>query len=539
MAMRYRWMHYSSSHCEEDHDPHVEPEPTITPVLSCTSCNPCTITSKPYIEVEANGSGVPHKVKPMCNTFSSPASAVTTSALLYIYAPVKHYDYRETKIVFWAGINEHGQIVSLSDPNYTDYIYASGAGGRDLTMSMPVHERQTPPTTPVNAFSAYNVYARTVTRTFEDHLKLRTEMAVPSSNFDDEMTTWWTKDRLGTIEFNPVTREFRNVKLTQHKFRTLSRTLTAANYTDGSSYSMLYLPSNGVHIFKPLQLADGTQFIGWKQQGAGFTNNGVFCFDTEWHSPNPNMMGYGGLSAATVSLARPNLNPEPQPVPTSNFHTVTGFYTGIRYSAFSLSMTKYNVTRPRTRFHVATTSTGLDHHDHHQRRFNIYNFPQTIIPPISGYVFPKTTACPVSGKQFYITDTKYPNTCAPAATADRMFAEMRGQGWDIADFTHFTALSALEFAMFLNQMGHFNENTPIEAPPEQKFLQLIGFCTYKGSLTSADGKYYCLATARGQLPTWCTPVTGIGNFYGSDLDNFAVCVSGCNLSLPYITYKHV
>lgn len=534
-ALRYRRYFYHPYGC----DPYVEPPSppgTTTAMLSCAGCLPCSITSKPWVELKINSGGQPEKVH-VCNTFSTPASSSTSSILMYIYAPVKHYDYRSTKIVFWGGIDENGAIVSLSDPIYTDYIHTADDAGTDLMMTMPVHERQAPTETVVDAFSAYSIYARVINRTDENVDALVSELIdVPDKDdFREEMATWWCKDRLGTIEFNPVTRKFRNVQLTSYQFKSLTRTLTAANYSDGTSYSMLYLPSNGVHIFKPLELEDGSQFIGWKQQGAGFPADSTVCYDTEWQPVNWNILGYGGLSAGDLGIRGPNLNQSPNYVPTSNFHFLTGYYQGLRYGDWSLSIGKSQPTRPRTRMPVATTSIGLDHHDHHPRRFNVFNAPSVRLEPLSGYVFPKTTLCPVSGYQFYITPAKYPNSCAPAVTADRMYAEMQGNGWHIADFTQFTALSSIEFALFLNEMGRFSEFTPLSSA--QYFIDLVGFCTYQGSLTSSDGKYYCLGVTRGKVPSWCTPVSGIGNFHGNDISNFAVCVSGCDLILPYITYK--
>ena len=63
----------------------------------------------------------------------------------------------------------------------------------------------------------------------------------------------------------------------------------------------------------------------------------------------------------------------------------------------------------------------------------------------------------------------------------------------------------------------------------------LAFCTYNGSLTAADGKYYCAAIARSNPPSWCTPITSISTAspYAS---SFVVLTSGCDLVLPYLCY---
>lgn len=500
---------------------------TSSSVLSCGDCGPCKVTSKPWVVGKINGSGVPTTIE-QCNVTVAPISGETCSALLYINAPVKQEEYRVTQILFWAGIDKNGKLVSLSEPLYKDQ-FANLTEDSNI-MCLPSSMMFTPgPGVPTSQFNTYEIRPLGVRRTTNDMNKLREEIRTPSDSHYDEMRMWDLKDGIGTIQFNPVTQKFQNVNLTPYQFTTLSRTLTAAKY-DGSSSSVLYCPSDGMRPHIPITLADGTQYIGWENQGTGFSTD--ICYDVEWLTLDPTLTGYGDY----VNVIPAGLNPAPTYVTTSNTRVLTGYYISNLVGQGGISLGR-NLSRPRGRASVSTGTMSHHHHDHRARRYDMYSSTDGIInTDVSfkdfGHTFFTNTVPGISGNKYAISTNSYPETTVPSITAKRMISEFGSSNWDIADFTMFTGLSAPVFALFLTVFDKMSLYSSMTA--DYAAIELIGYCTYNGSLTAADGKYYCAAIARGNIPTWCQSVTGIGN---NVYENFVICTSGCDLVLPYIGYR--
>ena len=494
------------------------PNGTGASMLSCLPCGPCTITSKPYIDGIVNGSGVPTSIL-VCNTTMHPVSSKMCAALLQIMAPIKQESYRVGQILFWAGIDDSGKLVSLSDPIYTDRVTAITPTTN--IMSLPVSMREVTPGNAVSQFNTYNISPLKVYRTQDNLNSVTSELNAPASDHYEEMRMWYLKDSIGRLQFNPVTQKFQNIELTAHQFRTLSRTQTAANY-DQSNYSMLYCPSDGYRVYEPLTLADGSQYIGWKNQGAGYSAGSKICYEVEWHTVSKTLTGYDD----TLSLVG-GLNSLPIYHYTSNTRALTGRYV-TRGEGQGLIAMDRGLSRPQGRKPVASGTSQLDHRDHSARRYDLYNTQSNTYTGMNtGYLF-DTQVTELCSRSFNITNNSYPGTTAPSVTSNRLLFEYKNTLWDIADFSMFTSLCGTNFGLFLHTMNKLSLHSPLTA--DFSALELIGFCTYNGSLTAADGSYYCAAIARGNIPTWCTPITGLR-------DNFVICTSGCNLVLPYIVYR--
>jgi hypothetical protein len=516
--------------------PSPRPQPTTTPptggggggtstekpILSSADCGSCSVTSRPFLRGAVNGSGVPTTVE-MYNTSNYPLSGFTSAVRMSIRAPIKQFGYRVGDIFFWAAINNSGQLKGLSDPVYVDNT--SSGSERTLLECKPASTTSTLPSTPASAFVKYDLIPVYVRRTTEN---------IAAANADSiswsEQRLIDLKNKIGTIEFNPVTLTFQNVNLTSHSFSTISRTITAANYDQSATPSVLYVPSDGWRPFKPLILNDGTQNIAWINQGANYTNNSSICYDVEWLTVEPGVSGYGD----STDIIPGTLDASPSWMYTANTHALTGHVD--TYSSFQGAITmQRSLSRPRDRLPVASGLTGgSQHYDHQPRKYTTYqNSRASQLKGLnSGHTF-ASGVNELSGTIYSITPNKYIQTDDVITVASRVQTEHNSNDWNIADFTDFRSLSAIDFAMFLATIPNtFSVNSPLSA--DYKALELIGFCTYNGSLTAADGNHYCAAIARSNLPTWCTPVTAIGGEY----ENFVVCTSGCDLVLPYITYKN-
>ena len=496
------------------------PNSTGTSMLSCLPCGPCTITSKPYIDGIVNGSGVPTSID-ICNTYMHPVSSKMCAALLQIMAPIKQESYRVGQILFWAGIDDSGKLVSLSDPIYTDRVTAITPTTN--IMSLPVSMREVTPGNAVSQFNTYDISPLKVYRTQDNLNSVTSELNAPASDHYEEMRMWYLKDSIGRLQFNPVTQKFQNIELTSHQFRTLSRTQTAYN-DDQSNYSMLYCPSDGYRVYEPLTLADGSQYIGWKNQGAGYSAGSKICYEVEWHTVSKTLTGYDD----TLSLVG-GLDSLPIYYPTSNTRSITGRYATFDEGQGMIAMDR-ELSRPQGRKPVASGTLQLDHSDHAARRYGLYNSQNTVLTGSnSGYLFStEAEVNELTGRAYDVTKHSYPGTTAPSVTSNRLLFEYKNTLWDIADFSMFTSLSGTDFGLFLHTANLLSLHSPLTA--DYSALELIGFCTYNGSLTATDGSYYCAAIARGNVPTWCTPITGTR-------DNFVICTSGCNLVLPYIVYR--
>lgn len=497
---------------------------TAVSILSCDDCGTCKVSSKPYISGTVDGFGVPTNIV-NCNTTVYSASANTCAALLYIYAPIKQENYRICQILFWAGIDTNGKLVSLSDPRYNDII--NDISGNDNILSLPVSIQPPDPEGQVNQFNTYQIHPLKVFRTADDIRNVKEEIRTPSGTHEEEMRMWYLKDSVGDMEFNPVTQKFQNVNLTSHQFTTLSRTLTAANY-DQIDHSMLYCPTDGLRPYKPLELADGSQVIGWQNQGSGYTPDSSICYEVEWHTLASTLTGFSEQNPIIGGL-----NSYPIYHTTTNTRSITSRYVTFYDGQGTISLSN-KMGRPRKRLPVAAGTVALDHRDHQARAQGLYNDNVSNLSwKDAGYKF-SSSVLAVSGRMYNITKHSYPGTTVASVTANRMLAEFNSSQWDIADFTTFTSLSTQEFGLFLHATNKLSLLSPLTA--DYAALELIGFCTYNGSLTAADGNYYCAAIARGNIPTWVESVTGIGTA-SPGFENFVVCTSGCNLVLPYIAYR--
>ena len=151
---------------------------TTASQLSSNDCGPCPVTSKPYLLGRTNGSGVPSTIKAY-NTSMYTVSSLCTAVLMYINAPIKQEGYRVGQILFWAGIDSDGAIVSLSDPRYTDYT--SDTTISENIVTLPTSLQKATPGAPGNAFSTYNILPLHVFRDDSDMVALQSEMKNPGS----------------------------------------------------------------------------------------------------------------------------------------------------------------------------------------------------------------------------------------------------------------------------------------------------------------------------------------------------------------------
>ena len=178
-------------------------------------------------------------------------------------------------------------------------------------------------------------------------------MKNPSGTHAEEMKMWYLKHRIGTIQFNPVTQAFQTVDMSSYQFTTLSRTLTAVNSDtghelSGSAYSMWYCPSDGKKAYKPLELADGSQYIGWKNQGSGYTADSNVCYEVEWRTMSSTVTGYGDDSMAAIAGG---LGKCPIYYTTTNTRPVTGKYITRNLGQGMIAMSRH-IVRPRDRLHI-------------------------------------------------------------------------------------------------------------------------------------------------------------------------------------------
>ena len=501
---------------------------TCVPIISSAppeECGrPCIISNIPWIEGLSNEAGIPEKLT-FPNNYMTPLSSMTCAVRLSIRAPIKHYGYQTGEILFWTAIDKNGQLVGLSEPRYLDPIDVDLEYFLESLPAVPLD----PPVVPTSQYNRYQLTPVAIYRNPEDVARLNVALTDSSSTGDwDELTLLYMKDSVGTVDFNPVTQLFQNVNLTTHQYQSLSRTLTAASYA-GTNYSMAYLPGDGAAFATPLVLSNSAQNIGWEQRGSGFTASSVFCYDVEHHPATIGLSGWDRREDQMVGT----LTPKPDYRMTlTNSHPNTGMINTLRYAQGSVCMAR-RITRPRSRLPVATGSFTLDHHDHNQRKYDLFNWRvDNQAWRNHGYRFMFSTYGASLSSMYAITPNKWSQTNNPTLTAQRIQFEMQSDEWDIAEFTDFVHLSAQEFGLFLNTFGKFSETQPLTS--HSMYLELIGFCKYNGSLSAADGNYYCAAIARGNPPTWCTPVTGISDV-SPGFENFVVCTSGCNLSLPYIT----
>ena len=520
--------------------PRPPTNPTTTTLLSCADCAPCAVTSKPYVKCKTDSNGTPTSAIE-CNVTKYPPFYPRSSVLLSIRAPIKHYGYRQAKIYFWASINENGRLVGLSEPRYNDKttlnIY------RDLIKADDVEQSPStlPQETPTDQFNTYKLMPQYVARRESDRnqVKHKIETSTTLEQIYDEHRLISLKDDVGTIEFNPVTQKFQNVQLTTYDFTTLSRSITAANY-DQTNYSMFYVPSDGHQYYQPLLLADGTQNIAWKQQGSGYSANTEICYEVEWLTTSAEFSGYEG----TVSPLG-TLDARPEHIVTTLQNPATG-HTDPSLKNSGVIPISHNLytNRSNTRIPLAGPSIIYPQHGqgHEPRNYGLYNESLSCRPFYvnQGYAFPVSLDKSIgnyrslSAREFRFTRRPFRNTTVPTVTASRLKDQFcNSTAWDIADFSWFVHLSAADFARFLVAANQFTVYSPLTASYEA--LIPLAFCTYNGSLTAADGKYYCAAIARSNPPSWCTPITSISTAspYAS---SFVVLTSGCDLVLPYLCY---
>ena len=135
--------------------------------------------------------------------------------LCYIHAPVPHLNYATSKILFYAAINDNGQIVSLSHPFYTDYTTLS----TNRTIARCTPARVSTEAAPADEFVQYDIMPLGATRTANNMDDLRTKLATTGGYESTEAAqTWYNKNRVGTIKYNPITQELSGMFLTTEQF---------------------------------------------------------------------------------------------------------------------------------------------------------------------------------------------------------------------------------------------------------------------------------------------------------------------------------
>jgi 6-phosphogluconolactonase (cycloisomerase 2 family) len=299
--------------------------------------------------------------------------------------------------------------------------------------------------------------------------------------------------------------------------------------------TFLYIANStgGLHSYS---VSEGSQYIGWQNQGSGYTADSNICYEVEWHTVSSTLTGYGGDNYVIAG----GLGTLPIYYTTTNTRPITGRYLTFDEGQGAIAMTRH-IVRPRDRLPLAGGTQHLSHKDHQVRRYDVYNTQNQLLTGLdTGYMFRRADITPkinaLSGKAYNITDRFYPTTTS-SVTAERLFYEYKNYEWDVADFNMFTPLSAHEFALFLHAVNNFSLVSPL-VTTSHSMLNLIGLCTYNGSPTAANEAFYCAAIARGNVPTWCHVVTGI-QYPDHEFENFVICTTGCDLALPYITYRHI
>jgi hypothetical protein len=492
------------------------PPPTIfPPVLSAApSCGTIAkVTSRPCVMANTDSSGVPQSLTYESSNLFYQVSGHNTGLLCYIHAPVPHLNYATSKILFYAAINDNGQIVSLSHPFYTDYTTLS----TNRTIARCTPARVSTEAAPADEFVQYDIMPLGATRTANNMDDLRTKLATTGGYETTEAAqTWYNKNRVGTIKYNPITQELSGMFLTTEQFDSLTRSPTAGNFT--GTNCIAFLPSDGVNIFPPIELKTG-QHVGWHVQGSGFATSTQISMVAEFlWDPTPRTYNYRPHPLRGICNSKPSYKY------TSNTDSLTGLasYGKTGQGAIALGG---GANRPRARLPLSGPTIGHQHTEHSPRRYEVYNTKFDFSGRDYGFFVGG-----VYTKQYNVTEFYWPELGDMPSVETRINFDMYSSDWGVAEFTDFCQMSGYQIAEFLNRAGRFTELSVLSAGTQQ--LQLVGFCTYNGSLTASDGSYYVAAIARQNPPTWCTPVTG-------NLDNFLVCTSGKELILPYLVSKTV
>lgn len=498
---------------------------TSAPIISCINCG--GITSKPYIVGTANGSGIPDLIK-SCNTNAPANTGITSPGIrAFFEAPVQVYGWNKGKIGTYLSIDKDGKMVGLSD-HRTSF---AGSNGSDIHRSVNILGQGSGTQThvqpaPADSFVTYDLYVHYINSiTFVDGAQQRTDTTGVPANVVAG------KEYIGTISYNPANTNVQSASLrTDITWANIGRSLTAVN-TDTGDESRLYVPTNGINILQPLVLSNDTSYVGWVNQGSGYTPDVTnICYEVEWQKPSPTT-NLDPTSGYTHYMMGKHKCTGYIPVSSTVMQTDSGqaIYGGMRPMAMTNCL-----TRPRKRHPVCTSSFTLDHRDHQPRRFDLFNskFDDDDWRRV-GHVFTQSTS--LSGKAFSFTPRAYIESTSSTVTAARLAHEHRESGWTITEFTDLTGLSAYEYGKFLHVFNKLSITSPLTS--SQSYLEILGFCTLHGSLTAADGSFYCAAIARTNPPSWCEIGAEIGGSANSSWTNFVVCASGKNLILPYLTYK--
>ena len=489
--------------------------PTIfPPVLSGgPSCGTIAkVTSRPCVMANTDSSGVPESLTYDSTNFVQ-VSGHNSGLLCYMHAPVPHLNYAISKILFYAAINDIGQIVSLSHPFYTDYTTLS----TNRTIARCTPARVSTEAAPADEFVQYDIMSLGATRTVDNKDALCAKLATAGGYKTAEAAqTWYNKNRIGTIKYNPITQELSGMFLTTEQFDSLTRSPTAANFT--GTTTIAFLPSDGINIYPPIELKTG-QHVGWHVQGSGFATSTQISMLAEFlWDPTPRTYNYRSHPL------RGNCNAKPSYKYTSNTDSLTGLasYGKTGQGAIALGG---GANRPRARLPLSGPTIGHQHTEHSPRRYEVYNTKFDFSGRDYGFNVGGTYT-----KLYNVTEFYWVELGDMTSVETRIDFDMYSSDWTVAEFTDFCQMSGQQIAEFLNKAGRFTELSVLSAGTQQ--LQLVGFCTYNGVLTASDGSYYVAAIARQNPPTWCTPVTG-------NLDNFLVCTSGKELILPYLVSKTV
>jgi len=136
---------------------------------------------------------------------------------------------------------------------------------------------------------------------------------------------------------------------------------------------------------------------------------------------------------------------------------------------------------------------------------------------------------------FSLTELYFSTTTDLTVISNRLKVDHNGStAWSVTDFTSLTALSAYEFAVYLDEYGQTTLIEPVTSAVSS--FAAIGMCTLHGKLTAANGAFYFAGLAKCNKPSWISTQAEIGGVHPSQ-ENYVVCTTGTNISLPYMTTR--
>ncbi|MAF25612.1 hypothetical protein CL634_08595 [bacterium] len=443
-----------------------------------------------------------------------------------------------------AGINGHASMTGLITPAEWLSTFSSSSGqGAFTTKIKPWRAVEIPQ--PQSQMTGCRGSGTSYTVAHHNPQAILTPGNLLQSHSNTQENHTYFFDNLGEIDLDIL-----RGRVTSYRLATtatnLTRMLTATNL-DGAVQSSIYVPANEYGFVQPMKV-DTT----WPPSISGQTGATSFVVQGSGHNAWETGLCYtviDDITATWDTLNEPassdvptlsgdirnwpvyaGLNPPPVYYSTSRSpHASAGGNPNFNIGAIAMHQI---MGRPRKRLPVACGSAIIQHHDHQPRKYDLFNMK------FSDRLYRDTGVLFHSGPEnrlFSLTELYFSTTTDLTVISNRLKVDHNGStAWSVTDFTSLTALSAYEFAVYLDEYGQTTLIEPVTSAVSS--FAAIGMCTLHGKLTAANGAFYFAGLAKCNKPSWISTQAEIGGVHPSQ-ENYVVCTTGTNISLPYMTTR--